>query len=209
MPEKEQPDTDEDWSPFGWRVVAIVSQVETPAESHSSRSQIQRMAQFQTRTAHRLRIRTFQRAPYFKLRSFAFAPEFLTAILMIATAPADSRSAAPRMMFEHLLLGDLRELLNDQPSHERDRWLLATLDILLVSRRRTAPVYLPTAPREPDVGGGVGPVDLPIPFETLQRLRDRIAHRSPYDALARELDVDLREYFEGAQSRRETTVLLH
>lgn len=120
---------------------------------------------------------------------------------MIAMAPHILRTNSPRMEFEHLLLGDLRELLNDDPSRERDRWLLATLDMLLMFRPRTAQVFLPAIPRDSGYGRSEG--DLPIPFEKLQRLRDRIAHRAPYEALAQELTVDLRNHFEGSRSKLE------
>lgn len=123
---------------------------------------------------------------------------------MIASVPANAHIAPPRMEFEHLLLGDMRELFHDRPGYERDRWLLATLDMLLVCRPRPgAQVYLPAIPRDPagfrsaSVAG-----DLPIPFEKLQRLRDRIAHRAPYEPLAQELMVELRNYFEGILSNR-------
>jgi hypothetical protein len=120
---------------------------------------------------------------------------------MIATVPANVQITPPRMEFEHLLLGDLRELLNDEPGHERDRWLLATLDMLLVCRPRSgAQVYLPAIPRDTS-SRPVANADLPVPFEKLQRLRDRIAHRAPYEPLAQELIVDLRIYFEGLRSK--------
>jgi len=131
------------------------------------------------------------------------------AISMIATAPANSRSVNLRLEFEHLLLGDLRELLNDAPGRERDRWLLATLDMLLVSRPRSAArVYLPVLPREQDLALSKATADLPLPFEKLQRLRDRIAHRAPYETLAQELIVDLRVYFEGSQSKLDSILPL-
>ena len=122
---------------------------------------------------------------------------------MIATAPANSPAATSRMEFEQLLLGDLRELLNDAAGRERDRWLLATLDMLLVSRPRAGSlVSLPVLPREQDVMGiGSPPVELPVPFDKLQRLRDRIAHHAPYESLAEELSVDLRVHFENARRR--------
>ena len=46
---------------------------------------------------------------------------------MIATAP-HTLIGAPRLGFEHLLLGDLRELLDEHPGRERDRccWQLST-----------------------------------------------------------------------------------
>jgi hypothetical protein len=113
------------------------------------------------------------------------------------------------MEFEHLLLGDLRELLNDCPGRERDRWLMATLDMLLVSRPRAAAmVYLPVLPRESDMGGRSALSELPLPFEKLQRLRDRIAHRAPYEPLAQELIVDLRVYFEGSKSKMDSILPL-
>lgn len=122
---------------------------------------------------------------------------------MIATAP-HTLTGAPRLGFEHLLLGDLRELLDEHPGRERDRWLLATLDMLLVFRPRASQIYLPVIPRESNLGVS----DIPISFEKLQRLRDRVAHRAPYEALGQELAVDLREYFEGTAARFSTTLLV-
>jgi hypothetical protein len=125
---------------------------------------------------------------------------------MIATVPAHSRSSVPRIDFEYLLLGDLRELLNESHGRERDRWLLATLDMLLVFRPRSSVVYLPVIPRDADLGirPAVEP-ELQLPFDRLQRLRDRLAHRAPYEVLAQELIVELRLYFEELRSKREAT----
>ncbi|MFO1041437.1 MAG: hypothetical protein U0941_06595 [Planctomycetaceae bacterium] len=122
---------------------------------------------------------------------------------MIATAP-QTHTGAPRLGFEHLLLGDLRMLLDENPGRERDRWLLATLDMLLVFRPRASQIYLPVIPREPNLGVS----DIPISFEKLQRLRDRVAHRAPFEALAQELSVDLREYFEGIVPRIRPVLLV-
>ena len=118
------------------------------------------------------------------------------------------------MEFEHLLLGDLHELLNDPTGRERDRWLLATLDMLLVARPRPGVgVYLPFLPREQNLlAGGSRPAELPImaelpvPFEKLQRLRDRIAHRAPYELLAQELVADLRVHFEISRQALESVL---
>lgn len=152
---------------------------------------------FSKNSGTQVAITRFQLAPHFKLTS---PLRFLTVLPMIATT--HSRSVAPRLGFEHLLLGDLRELLDDNPGRERDRWLLATLDMLLVFRPRTSRVYLPILPRESDLG----PAEIPVSFEKLQRLRDRIAHRAPYEALAQELSVDLRGYFEGTTWPLEPTI---
>lgn len=126
------------------------------------------------------------------------------ATLMIATASAQPRSSVPQSEFEYLLLGDLRELLSEVQGRERDRWLLATLDMLLVFRPRSSVVYLPVIPRDADRGirPAVEP-ELQLPFDRLQRLRDRIAHRAPYELLAQELNVELRLYFEQRRTKRE------
>ena len=117
---------------------------------------------------------------------------------MIAIAPHILRPTRTRMEFEHLILGDLRQLLDESPSRERDRWLLATLDMLLVSRPRAmSQIYLPAIPRETDFGNRNGFCAEPqVPFDKLQRLRDRIAHRAPYEPLAHELRSELRDYME-------------
>jgi len=113
---------------------------------------------------------------------------------MIAIASANSRSVSPGGEFEHLLLGDLRELLTHEPARERDRWLLATLDMLLVFRpRASSMVYLPVLPREQDFTAARMPGA--ISTERLQRLRDRIAHRAPFDAEAQALRLELNHYF--------------
>lgn len=114
---------------------------------------------------------------------------------MIAIASANSRSVSPGGEFEHLLLGDLRELLTQEPDRERDRWLLATLDMLLVFRpRASSMVYLPVLPREQDLTSARMPGA--ISTERLQRLRDRIAHRAPFDAEAQKLRLELNHYFQ-------------
>jgi hypothetical protein len=119
---------------------------------------------------------------------------------MIAMAPHILRTSPPRTGLQQLLLGDLRELFNEDPSRQRDRWILATLDMLLVSRPRpNSQVYLPTIPRDNDFCLGASGHDASlIPFEKLQRLRDRIAHRAPYEALAQELGVELRQCLQSA-----------
>ena len=116
---------------------------------------------------------------------------------MIATVPLAERLETSRSSLFYLLLGDLRSLLEEPPGALRDRWLVATLDMLLVSRPRSvSSIYLPTFSNErPRVEtasrfAAVGP----IPFDSLQRLRDRIVHRAPSDVLIHELQADLSEW---------------
>ncbi len=119
---------------------------------------------------------------------------------MIATVPAATRPETSRASLDYLLLGDLRLLLEERACPQRDRWLLATLDMLLMSRPRSGPsIYLPTLAEESGRGSAAGrfTVSGPVPFDTLQRLRDRIVHRAPSDALVLELKRDLCEWAES------------
>lgn len=117
---------------------------------------------------------------------------------MIATALVAARAETARPGLDYLLLGDLRELLEEPLSGMRDRWLLATLDLLLMSRPRSESTV-----RRPAFAREHGEDLLPrsaipgvIPFGKLQRLRDRIVHRAPCAELVQELKYDLRLCFE-------------
>ena len=119
---------------------------------------------------------------------------------MIATAPVVARLEPDRVSLDYLLLGDLRLLLEEPACVQRNRWLVATLDMLLMSRPRSGPsIYSPPMVAEPGRGFPVGrfAVGGPVPFEKLQRLRDRIVHRAPSEVLIQELKGDLCEWAEG------------
>lgn len=117
---------------------------------------------------------------------------------MIATAPVAARTETTRPGLDHLLLGDLRELLEEPAGGMRDRWLLATLDMLLMSRPRSDAAI----PR-PNIGCDRATTLLSrmpsadsVSFGKLQRLRDRIVHRAPAGVLIQELKDDLHAYFD-------------
>ena len=118
---------------------------------------------------------------------------------MIATAPVAARSETSRTSLSYLLLGDLRSLLEEPAGTQRDRWLVATLDMLFMSRPRSGPaIYLPTLAEGPGrsrTTGRFSASDL-VPFDKLQRLRDRIVHRAPSGVLVQELKDDLGEWAE-------------
>ncbi|MEK6257332.1 MAG: hypothetical protein AABP62_01820 [Planctomycetota bacterium] len=119
---------------------------------------------------------------------------------MLATVPAAARPETSRASLDYLLLGDLRLLLVEPACVQRDRWLVATLDMLLMSRPRSGPaIYLPAITDEP--GRGLSnsrfAVSGPVPFDKLQRLRDRIVHRAPSEVLIQELKDDLCEWAES------------
>lgn len=109
-------------------------------------------------------------------------------------APPDVMSV--RATFEYLLLGDLRALLEEAPSPQTSRWLLATLDLLLATRPRAVDSpYLMAVSRTAIWEGSPDLVwqERGSLFAKLQRLRDRIAHQSPYILLANEIRCDLRD----------------
>ena len=119
---------------------------------------------------------------------------------MIATVPVASHPENSRAPLDYLLLGDLRLLLDEQACVQRDRWLVATLDMLLMSRPRSGPaIYLPAITDE--AGRGLSSnrfvVSGSVPFDKLQRLRDRIVHRAPSEVLVQELKDDLCQWAES------------
>lgn len=119
---------------------------------------------------------------------------------MMATVPVAVRPETSRASLDYLLLGDLRLLLEESACVQRDRWLVATLDMLLMSRPRSVPeIYLPTMADEPGRGFTAGrfAVGGPVPFDKLQQLRDRIVHRAPSEVLIQELKDDLCEWAES------------
>lgn len=98
-----------------------------------------------------------------------------------------------RAVFEYLLLGDLRLLLEEPIGPETNRWLLATLDMILASRPRPSHTTIASAlMRSPweDESERFSQERSTL-YEKLQRLRDRIAHRAPYALLANEIRCDL------------------
>ncbi len=108
-------------------------------------------------------------------------------------ARAPETALASRAVFEYLLLGDLRLLLEEPIGPETNRWLLATLDMILASRPRpshtTVASVLLRSPWEDETERFSQ--ERSSLYEKLQRLRDRIAHRAPYALLANEIRCDL------------------
>ena len=128
------------------------------------------------------------------LRALLASPVKSEDPFMIATVPVAKRSETSRTSLNYLLLGDLRSLLEEPPGPQRDRWLVATLDMLLLSRPRSEPAIDRPRPAEESVRGcitGRFPADDLVPFDKLQRLRDRIVHRAPSGVLVQELKDDL------------------
>jgi hypothetical protein len=119
---------------------------------------------------------------------------------------------------EYILLGDLRDLLEEPPSEENSRWLLAVLDALLDA-----------LPREFELksqDGYLSEVLLEFPnwenhverleqqhvelFESLHDLREQIVARHPLEEIAQRLRVDLQEWLAAfvALHRQEQNLVL-
>ena len=118
---------------------------------------------------------------------------------------------------EHLLLGDLRELLEEPPDRQNRRWLLVILDGLLE-----------TLPREfllKEEGGYLAEVLDEYPswspqveqlrrqhgdlYVTLDRLRQRLSSNRPFREVADEVRSELRDWMNCliAHNRHENRIL--
>lgn len=109
------------------------------------------------------------------------------------SARVPETALSSRAIFEYLLLGDLRLLLEEPIGPDTNRWLLATLDMILASRPRPSQSTIaPLLMRSPweDESERLWQERSTL-YEKLQRLRDRIAHRAPYALLANEIRCDL------------------
>jgi len=117
----------------------------------------------------------------------------------------DQDVTSERTPAEHyLLLGELRLLLNDgQPADDHQRWLLAVLDRLLTywphenlgeDTVLTDIRAWPSEPSQAFLSESTGW------WRKLQRLRDRVAHRSPFQFLANEIRCDLQVLFDQRAS---------
>lgn len=120
---------------------------------------------------------------------------------MIASALPEVDSPVDGLAsYHYLLLGELRMLLEDPaPDDDTRLWLLAVLDRLLARLpRQSARVDGPMRREH----GELFPV-MRVPASSmrkLQRLRDRVAHRSPFQILANEIRSDLQQLFDQSLS---------
>jgi hypothetical protein len=102
--------------------------------------------------------------------------------------------------YQYLLLGELRLLLEEADGgDDARRWLLAVLDRLLATYPRQETPHLRSAAR---------------PFRQsaaeekrwtsqLERLRDRVAHRAPYQILSNEIRCQLPAVMDQFRSKRD------
>ena len=131
--------------------------------------------------------------------------------------PQSDRTLADFAALEYILLGDLRDLLEEEPGEQTSRWLLAVLDALLEALPQELAIksqdgfledVLSTHPHwEPQVERLRSEyVRLCV---WLEELRDRLVSRSPFEEIASRLRYDLREWMTAlhAYHRHETRLL--
>jgi hypothetical protein len=103
---------------------------------------------------------------------------------------------------EYILLGDLRDLLEESPDEENCRWLLVILDALLEAKQREFELQ--------EDGGYLEDVLEQVPnwqpqveqlrdehrelFGNLRQLRERVGSRQTFDEVADTVRADLRDW---------------
>ena len=103
---------------------------------------------------------------------------------------------------EYILLGDLREILEESPDEENCRWLLVILDALLEAKQREFELQ--------EDGGYLEDVLEQVPnwqpqveqlrdehhelFGNLRQLRERVGNRQSFDTVADTVRADLRDW---------------
>ena len=131
--------------------------------------------------------------------------------------PNDDRPLADMATLEYILLGDLRDLLEEDPNEQTSKWLVAILDSLI-----------DTLPRElaiKSVNGYLEDVLIEHPHweaqvqqlhdeykrlcVRLEAFRDQLVSRTPYRSIAAQLRGDLRDWMTALQAhhRHETRLL--
>ena len=131
---------------------------------------------------------------------------------MALARPTTPRDAYARYsVLEYLLIGDLRDLLEESPDDETRRWLLAVLEELLD--------LLPNEFEYEDQGGYLADVCEQNPnwsnavdrlhreheelYFNLLDLRNRIANEESFDFIADEVKPKLGRWIEAAQRHRD------
>ncbi len=118
---------------------------------------------------------------------------------MIAAAPHYQPTTGENRELEYLLLGDLRQILEEPAGPQTSRWLLAILDMILVGRPIARPsVFLPI--QSGDDRYRPSCLETGNLIEKLRRLRDRVAHRAGHSNLANEIREELREVMSDRMS---------
>lgn len=127
------------------------------------------------------------------------------------------RPLAEMTTLEYILLGDLRDLLDEEPSDQTSKWLLAVLDTLIEMLPRELAIksqhgYLEDVlTLHPHWQAQVQQLydDYKLLCVRLESFRDRLVSRTPYATIADQLRRDLSEWMKSLQAhhRQETRLL--
>ena len=132
--------------------------------------------------------------------------------MALACSMTSHDAYARSSVLEYLLIGDLRDLLEESPDNETRRWLLAVLEELLN--------LLPNEFEYEDQGGYLAEICDQNPnlsntvdrlhreheglYFSLLELRNRIADEQSFEFIADEMKPKLRRWIEAAQRHRES-----
>lgn len=133
------------------------------------------------------------------------------------TSPRADRPLVDMAALEYILLGDLRDLLEEEPDEQTSKWLVAILDTLLDTLPRELAIksrdgYLEDVLEEhPHWEAEVQQLhaEYELLCVRLEAFRDQLVSRTPYSSIARQLREDLREWMNALQAhhRHETRLL--
>lgn len=131
--------------------------------------------------------------------------------------PPMNRPLADMAALEYILLGDLRDLLEEEPDEQNSRWLVAILDTLVDTLPRELAIksrdgYLEDVLEEhPHWEAQVQQLhaEYKLLCVRLESFRDQLVSRTPYASIAAQLRSDLSEWMSALQAhhRQETQLL--
>jgi len=118
---------------------------------------------------------------------------------------------------EYILLGDLRDLLDEEPDEQTSKWLVAILDTLVDTLPRELAIksrdgYLEDVLEDhPNWQAQVEQLhaEYKLLCVRLEAFRDQLVSRTPYASIANQLRDDLSEWMSALQAhhRQETQLL--
>lgn len=136
---------------------------------------------------------------------------------MNQTPRSINRPLVDMAALEYILLGDLRDLLEEEPSEQTSKWLVAVLDALIDTLPRELAIksrdgYLEDVlEAHPNWEAQVQQLhaEYKLLCVRLEAFRDQLVSRTPYASIAAQLREDLSEWMAALQNhhRQETQLL--
>jgi hypothetical protein len=136
---------------------------------------------------------------------------------MYETPRSINRPLVDMAALEYILLGDLRDLLEEEPNEQTSKWLVAILDTLIDTLPRELAIksrngYLEDVLEAyPNWEAEVQRLhaEYKLLCVRLEAFRDQLVSRTPYASIASQLREDLSEWMKALQNhhRQETRLL--